>query len=239
MREIWHWQFIWESIFSASEVFTTKNKVKLFDFWTHHIPRSSQVGGKSLSFSCLKRRLWAFLSASFVFLVPKVFSWNISLFNFPSSSDTIVDKCWKLFAQVEQGPPSTAAAAWLLNSCSEGGGDDELFEKWKWNRPATVRCPFQVAHQPPRPPPLVYLVAKVNIRGRAGWLSSHLGPPPSPPPVSQRQRPNCQQRPNFPSAASVVILLLPFLHKILPPKLPYCPYHQQTLKTQIEAKLSN
>ena len=152
MRDIWHWQVIWDSIFSASEVFTTKNKVKLFDFWTHYIPRISQVGGKTLNFSCLKQRLWAFLSASFVFLVPKVFSWNISLFNFPSSSDTIVDKCWKLFAQVEQGPPSTAAAAWLLNSCSEGGGD-ELFEKWKWNRPATVRCPFQVAHQPPMAQP--------------------------------------------------------------------------------------
>ena len=50
MRDIWHWQVIWESIFSASEVFTTKNKVKLFDFWTHYIPRSSQVGGKSLTF---------------------------------------------------------------------------------------------------------------------------------------------------------------------------------------------
>ena len=148
MRDIWHWQVIWESIFSASEVFTTKNKVKLFDFWTHYIPRSSQVGGKSLNFSCLKRRLWAFLSAFFVLLVPKVFSCNMSLFNFPSSSDTIVENRWKLFAQLEQGPPSTAAAAWLLNSCSEGGDrDDELFENW--NRPATVRCPFQVAHQPP------------------------------------------------------------------------------------------
>ena len=123
MRVIWHWQVIWDSIFSASEVFTTKNKVRLFDFWTHYIPRSSQVGGKSLNFSCLKRRLWAFLSASFVFLVSKVFSCNMSLFNFPSSSDTIVEQCWKLFAQLEQGPPSTAAAAWLLNSCSEGGGD--------------------------------------------------------------------------------------------------------------------
>ena len=58
--------------------------------------------------------------------------------------------------------------------------------------------------EPPSPPPLVYLVAKVNIRGRAGWLSSHLGPPSPPPPVSQRQRPNCHQRPDFPSAATVV-----------------------------------
>ena len=165
----------------------------------------------------------------------------MSLFNFPSSSDTILENRWKLFAQLEQGPPSTAAAAWLLNSCSEGGDrDGEFFENW--NRPATVHRPFQVARQPPMadppsPPPLVYLVAKVNIRGRAGWLSSHLGPPPPPAPVSQRQRPNCQQLPNFPSAATVVILLLPFLHKIIPQKLPYCPYHQQTLKTQAPLKL--
>ena len=167
MREIWHWQFIWESIFSAIEMFTTKNKVRLFDFWTHYIPRSSQVGGKYLSFSCLKQRLWAFLSASFVFLVPKVFSCYMSLFNFPSSSDTIVDKCSKLFAQLEQGPPSTAAAAWLLNSCSEGGGDDELSEnRGTDRRPSTARSRWPInppwqdppPTSTPHPPPLLLFI---------------------------------------------------------------------------------
>ena len=155
MRDIWHWQVIWDSIFSASEVFTSKNKVKLFDFWTHYIPRSSQVGGKSLNFSCLKRRLWAFLSASLsswcqryfleiyhysIFLLPQIQLWS-NVENWLHKWSKVLPRrrprpdCWIVVRKEEE------------TSCSRSGSGTD-------RRPSAARSRWPINppwHNPPSP----------------------------------------------------------------------------------------